>query len=324
MASAKVAPAQVAGFNPSPTREETDGEPTTLIDLLEDLLSLIIGRLGLPSSAHAAAACSTLRTAATSEVAAEMMAREIYGALVDRSAYPSWLALLRDDNAAGGAWCLPVRVQSDWRFNMPTRYYTNRLAALWYEPGERAPDGTRSGAVLHALIDAYGEADLRPTHSSVLLLEPKAAQESRSLHDHRRGPPITIFRASNYTYHTREPGHHLCSLFFDAAKLERAGWAPGATLHFNFNGCNNMQGTDYPVVRVLTVPEDATTLARHFTSGSVHRGGPAGGPHGVVTRRFDLPLAKRTIAPADPASLTSGEWLPSDVARRFENREWGN
>ena len=298
---------------------EMDASPaTTLVDLPKEVLG-VVGGFADPVGVFG---CLAKATRDACDLACQTLARARYPAwalpnrlpLMSESAesYPSWRALIADDNARAGMWCLDVGTGSSIA-GANARYYDTYISRV-------ARDPANSGQLV-VIMEERGENDLGSVHTSswgprfnILVndwvsthygLEPGVCKRIRSVHE----------------YILRTDGHAVCRLYFPSvAGAHRGigysagglatGWDKGHSIGFEYS---------WPTGGTTLIPYGPSPcfLQRgEFKTWEAAFRGP-GLPPGAWRRSFvprPLPYADVAIELWD---------LPPSILARHRRGEWG-
>jgi len=259
---------------------------------------IVVQACGVRSVASIAAVSRTLKHLATSECASELVVQSIYPPeSLWHFGYTSWRDLLMDDILASGVWCLELGAICNWRHNARFQFDQNRMQLLAY---------CQQTQTLHALVDAYGERDLRDASTTTLVWKRK----KRS----------AVMYPESHRYLVKSSGNQVCVLIYSL--IDHDEWLqPGAELCFVYNG-GTARGTDYECASVLQVPASAagscqrSTMKRLFGT----RGEAATDPVLDGRRRF-MPLQFSYDMEASGAHCWE---LPQNILQRLNEGTWGN
>jgi len=209
-------------------------------------------------------------------------ARDLFADVV--YTYQSWRELVIDDANKIGLWCLDVE-----GISRPTR---SPLSVRGGHEGRilrTAVDALSGG--LSAVVEAYGDGDLREAHSSVLVLDDgtkilayKMDRGQVQYGQPQEGRPPYGLQAK---YIVRSARHHICRMNFPRRRNngeELVLWDSGNTLSFQYGALEPQESQDYQICEFLRKDPSRTWEAAFR--------GPGPLPHGASRRRFvPRPLA---------------------------------
>lgn len=264
-------------------------------ELPEGVQCAILQAGGISAFQALSASCSAINKIVTSEIACEQLASVLYpaeGLSQGRPHYRSWRELLADWNGWGGMWCLETEAICNWKHNSNSQFFQNRMQMVAL---------CRRTNTVHALLDAYGESDLRDAGRTNLVLSSSWP---------------SIVKPLSADFRVRGPGHHLCVLTFPLEAFESTALTTSVCFVYNGGG---VHGTDYECAPVLEIGgHTAQCSARAlFTGGLGQDANPL--PPGAKQRHF-VP----THLPYDVHKNGAASWdLPKRVRDRFQAGGWG-
>ena len=201
-----------------------------------------------------------------------------------------WRLLLERHNSPNGTWVVHTNVVSNWQYNDGELFYQNRVVRVFM--------GGPRGDNLTLIVDARGETDLRRGESSVMFRQAlDASGEVRRL------------ASCNSRVINASPGYQLIELGFEAHHF-----LPNHVYYFNFNGCEDLHGSDYECVEVFRLPPQVTL--RQWLNPHLLTRRQEGSPGPMLLRRFE-----RQPVPYTPRVWSWG--LPDTVHDRFKCGNWG-
>jgi hypothetical protein len=144
----------------------------------------------------------------------------------------SWKSLLQDDNARGGCYVLTNLTVSEWFYNShpsiaTTHFYINAIRYVVWD---------RESQNISIIIEAYGNHDLRDTHTTTIFKEYLDTLN------------VTRYLPHSYHYLIDQAGHKLCVLNF-SEHIFNPGRA--CDFWFTYSGSEDTEGSDYRCVPFL-------------------------------------------------------------------------